>query len=123
MGASMNRRKVLIYLRPETHASERVADARIEGHHIGNRGEFSRTALLAGIALGEIDTCLPSLMAALLTDNTSPETLRTMLASFLGLPAQVHQPVIAPTAAPPKPLTGQPQAGCSAASLAGILPE
>jgi len=75
----MNRRKVLIYLRPETHASERFADTRIEAHHRGDRGELSRTALLAGIALGEIDRRLPSVLAALLADNTSQETLRTIL--------------------------------------------
>lgn len=79
----MSRRKVLIYLRPETHASERFADARIEAHHRGDRGELSRTALLAGIALGEIDRRLPSVLAALLADNTSQETIRTMLSSFL----------------------------------------
>ncbi len=89
----MNRRKVLIYLRPDTQASERFAEARIEAHHRGDRGELSRTALLAGIALGEIDNRLPSVLAALLADNTSPETLRTMLASFLNIQPGSRQPV------------------------------
>ena len=64
----MNRRKVLIYLRPETHASERFADARIEAYHLGDRGDLSRTALLAGIALGEIDLRLLLVLAALLRE-------------------------------------------------------
>ncbi|HEJ7885222.1 TPA: plasmid partitioning/stability family protein [Serratia marcescens] len=92
----MTRRKVLIYLRPETHASERFADARIEAHHRGDRGELSRTALLAGIALGEIDSRLPSLLAALLSDNTTSDTLRTILASFLNIMPDSGQAVAVP---------------------------
>ncbi|GLH25610.1 plasmid stabilization protein [Enterobacter sp. 200527-13] len=114
----MNRRKVLIYLRPETHASERFADARIEAHHRGDRGELSRTALLAGIALGEIDSRLPSVLAALLADNTSPETLRTMLVSFLNI-----QPGSVAATAPTPEVTEQPTSSVSAKNLAGSLPE
>jgi hypothetical protein len=44
---------------------------------------MSRTALLAGLALGEVDSRLPSMLAALLAEDTKPETLRKMLASFL----------------------------------------
>ncbi|STV29580.1 plasmid stable inheritance protein [Klebsiella pneumoniae subsp. ozaenae] len=61
-----DRRKVLIYLRPDISASERFADAKIEAHHRGDRGDMSRTALLAGLALGEVDSRLPSMLAALL---------------------------------------------------------
>ncbi|MEH4990135.1 plasmid partitioning/stability family protein [Enterobacter ludwigii] len=119
----MNRRKVLIYLRPETHASERFADARIEAHHRGDRGEFSRTALLAGIALGEIDSRLPSVLAALLAENTSPETLRTMLSSFLNIQPGSAPPV-ALTATEPQPkVAGQSTSSVSAKNLAGALPE
>ena len=50
---TLERRKVLIYLRPDISASERFADAKIEAHHRGDRGDMSRTALLAGLALGE----------------------------------------------------------------------
>jgi hypothetical protein len=38
--------------------------------------------ILAGIAQGEIDQLLPSVLAALLADNTNPETLRTMISSL-----------------------------------------
>lgn len=48
---TLDRRKVLIYLRPDISASERFADAKIEAHHRGDRGDMSRTALLAGLAL------------------------------------------------------------------------
>ena len=44
---TLDRRKVLIYLRPDISASERFADAKIEAHHRGDRGDMSRTALLA----------------------------------------------------------------------------
>ncbi|MDU3301308.1 plasmid partitioning/stability family protein [Enterobacter ludwigii] len=119
----MNRRKVLIYLRPETHASERFADVRIEAHHRGDRGELSRTALLAGIALGEIDNRLPSVLAALLADNTSPETLRTMLVSFLNIQPGSAPAVTVTTTEPPLTVTEQPTSSVSAKNLAGALPE
>lgn len=119
----MNRRKVLIYLRPATHVSERFADARIEAHHRGDRGELSRTALLAGIALGEIDNRLPSVLAALLADNTNKETLRTMLSSFLNIQTG-SAPSVTVTAAEPRPVvTEKPTSSVSAKNLAGALPE
>lgn len=119
----MHRRKVLIYLRPTTHASERFADARIEAHHRGDRGELSRTALLAGIALGEIDSRLPSVLAGLLADNTSPETLRTMLSSFLNIQPD-YAPSVAVAATEPQPeVAGQSTSSVSAKNLAGSLPE
>jgi hypothetical protein len=119
----MTRRKVLIYLRPETHASERFADTRIEAHHRGDRGELSRTALLAGIALGEIDRRLPSVLAALLADNTSPETLRKMLLSFLNIQPCSGQPVAAATTEPQPAVMEQATGSVSAKNLAGSLPE
>ena len=119
----MNRRKVLIYLRPETHASERFADARIEAHHRGDRGELSRTALLAGIALGEIDSRLPSVLAALLADNTSAETLRTMLAAFLNIQSGSPQPASVVATAPTPEITERPTSSISAKNLAGSLPD
>ncbi|CAI1902412.1 Plasmid stability protein [Serratia fonticola] len=119
----MNRRKVLIYLRPDTQASERFAEARIEAHHRGDRGELSRTALLAGIALGEIDNRLPSVLAALLADNTSPETLRTMLVSFLNIQPGSHQPVSVVVTVPTPEVTKRPTSSVSAKNLAGSLPE
>lgn len=119
----MTRRKVLIYLRPETHASERFADTRIEAHHRGDRGELSRTALLAGIALAEIDSRLPSLLATLLADNTTPDTLRIMLASFLNILPGSGQTVPVPVAASPPVLTEHSSSSVSARNLAGSLPE
>ncbi|MCS4266442.1 plasmid partitioning/stability family protein [Serratia sp. BIGb0163] len=118
----MNRRKVLIYLRPDTHASERFADARIEAHHRGDRGELSRTALLAGIALGEIDSRLPSVLAALLAENTSPETLRTMLSSFLNIQHGSGPPVVMTAIEQAPVVTEQSNCSVSAKNLAGSLP-
>lgn len=119
----MTRRKVLIYLRPDTHDSERFADARIEAHHRGDRGEMSRTALLAGIALGEIDSRLPLVMAALLADNTTSETLRTMLASFLNIQSGSAPPVTVTATEPPPVVMEQSSSSVSARNLAGSLPE
>lgn len=119
----MNRRKILIYLRPETHVGERFADTRIEAHHRGDRGELSRTALLAGIALGEIDCRLPSVLAALLADNTSPETLRTMLSSFLNIQPGYASSVTVTTTEPRSVATEKPISSVSAKNLASSLPE
>lgn len=118
----MTRRKVLIYLRTATHASERLADTRIAALPRGDRGELSRTALLAGIALGEIDSRLPSVLAALLADNTAPETLRTILVSFLNILPGSGQAVTASVAEPP-PVSDQSSSSVSARNLADSLPE
>lgn len=77
------RRKVLLYLRPEISSSERFADAKIESHPRSDRGDMARTALLAGIALGEVDNRLPSMLSALLADGITPQSIRKMLISFL----------------------------------------
>lgn len=50
---TLDRRKVLIYLRPDISASE-LRGRKIEAHHRGDRGDMSRTALLAGLALGKL---------------------------------------------------------------------
>ena len=103
---TLDRRKVLIYLRPDISASERFADAKVEAHHRGDRGDMSRTALLAGLALGEVDSRLPSMLAALLAEDTKPETLRKMLASFArsaGLSRPGSRASAAPAKAPEPP--------------------
>lgn len=120
----MVRRKVLIYLRPETHANERFADGWLTTQQRRDRGELSRTALLAGIALGEIDSRLPSVLTALLANNTTPETLRTMLASFLNIQSSENVPVtVHPDRAPPQASIERPTASVSAKNLAGSLPD
>ncbi|HBS7606696.1 TPA: plasmid stabilization protein [Klebsiella pneumoniae] len=118
---TLDRRKVLIYLRPDISASERFADAKIEAHHRGDRGDMSRTALLAGLALGEVDSRLPSMLAALLAEDTKPETLRKMLASFLEIQPASPAPAAAPAKAPepPAPVSDS----VSARNLAGSLPD
>ena len=102
---TLDRRKVLIYLRPDISASERFADAKIEAHHRGDRGDMSRTALLA--------------------EDTKPETLRKMLASFLEIQPASSAPAAAPAAAPAK--APEPPApvseSVSARNLAGSLPD
>lgn len=122
---TLERRKVLIYLRPDISASERFADAKIDAHHRGDRGEMSRTALLAGLALGEIDGRLPSMLAALLAEDTRPEMLRTMLASFLEIQpaAAVSAPGVAPAAPAPVAEEVKETESISARNLAGSLPD
>lgn len=86
---------------------------------------MSRTALLAGLALGEVDSRLPSMLAALLAEDTKPETLRKMLASFLEIqpasPAPVAEPAAAPAKAPEPP--APVSESVSARNLAGSLPD
>ena len=110
---TLDRRKVLIYLRPDISASERFADAKIEAHHRGDRGDMSRTALLA--------------------EDTKPETLRKMLASFLEIqpasPALAAAPAAAPAKAPAAAPAKAPEPpapvseSVSARNLAGSLPD
>ncbi|MFK9881858.1 plasmid partitioning/stability family protein, partial [Klebsiella pneumoniae] len=86
---------------------------------------MSRTALLAGLALGEVDSRLPSMLAALLAEDTKPETLRKMLASFLEIQPASPAPAAAAAAAPAK--APEPPApvseSVSARNLAGSLPD
>ena len=119
---TLERRKVLIYLRPDISASERFADAKIEAHHRGDRGDMSRTALLAGLALGEIDSRLPSMLAALLAEDTPPETLRKMMASFLEIQPASSAPASAPAVKAPEPPAPVTES-VSARNLAGSLPD
>lgn len=119
----MTRRKVLIYLRPAAHASERFADTRIAALPRGDRSELSRTALLAGIALGEIDSRLPSVLAALLADNTTQDTLRVMLASFMNALPGSGQSVAVPVTVSPPTVIEHSSSSVSARNLAGSLPE
>lgn len=97
------RRKVLLYLRPDLSASERFVDARIESHPNRVRGELARTALLAGFALAEVDSRLPGILAATLGDDTKGETIRAMLASFLELQPPSTEPAAKPTEETPLP--------------------
>ncbi|EKG7317543.1 plasmid stabilization protein, partial [Escherichia coli] len=54
---SQERKKVMIYLRPEAYANEKAASEKIKKH-----SDMARTALLAGLALGEVDSRLPGLL-------------------------------------------------------------
>lgn len=82
---------------------------------------MSRTALLAGLALGEVDSRLPSMLAALLAEDTKPETLRKMLASFLEDQPASPAPAAAPAKAPEPP--APVSESVSARNLAGSLPD
>lgn len=124
---AQERRKILLYLRPDMSASERFADAKIEAYPTRVRGDMSRTALLAGIALGEVDSRLPGMLAAMLADDTKAQTIRTLLASFL----EIQPAAAAPTSKQaanqlPEPTTDTSKmSGCSvsARNLAGSLPD
>ncbi|MCM4881266.1 plasmid partitioning/stability family protein [Escherichia coli] len=88
---SQERKKVMIYLRPEAYANEKAASEKIKKH-----SDMARTALLAGLALGEVDSRLPGLLASLLTEDNNPELIRKMLASFLELPVEERPASIEP---------------------------
>ena len=49
---TLDRRKVLIYLRPDISASERFADAKIEAHHRGDRGGYVAYGAVGGVSAG-----------------------------------------------------------------------
>lgn len=110
---AQERRKVLLYLRPEVNDGEQFASDKIGMQPQGERGNYSRTALMAGIALGELDSRLPALLAAMLSDHTSAEELRSFLGNFIQ-PRKAElvknaAPVVEPSApaaeTPPAPLS------------------
>jgi outer membrane protein TolC len=121
---TLDRRKVLIYLRPDISASERFADAKIEAHPRRPRRYVAHGAA-GGAGVREVDSRLPSMLAALLAEDTKPETLRKMLASFLEIQPASSAPAAAPAAAPAK--APEPPApvseSVSARNLAGSLPD
>lgn len=80
---TQERRKVLLYLRPDMSAPERFVDAKIEAHPNRVRGDIARTALLAGFALAEVDSRLPGILAASLAEDTKAATIRALLISLL----------------------------------------
>ncbi|MEX5855252.1 plasmid partitioning/stability family protein [Providencia huaxiensis] len=89
------RKKIILYLRPELSDADKFATKKIEESPV--QTEAVRTALLAGIALGEIDDRLPSLLASILSDRTKADTFKVMLDSFLtvdGDGTQAHNKVI-----------------------------
>ena len=61
---SQERKKVMIYLRPEAYANEKAASEKIKKH-----SDMARTALLAGLALGEVDSRLPGLLAVYIIEE------------------------------------------------------
>ncbi|MFL7771945.1 plasmid partitioning/stability family protein [Proteus terrae] len=75
------RKKIILYLRPELSEADKFATKKIEESPV--QTEAVRTALLAGIALGEIDDRLPSLLASILSERTKADTFKVMLDSFL----------------------------------------
>ncbi len=99
---TLDRRKVLIYLRPDISASERFADAKIEAHHRGDRGDMSRTALLAGLALGKsIAACRRCWRRCWRKILNRKRCVRCWLRSLEIQPAS-SAPASAPAAAPAK---------------------
>ncbi|CAM6819436.1 plasmid partitioning/stability family protein [Escherichia coli] len=89
---SQERRKIMFYLRSGLNASEQYAAAKIEAHPLSDRNDMVRTAMLAGIALGEVDSRLPSMLASLLSGDNSSEMIRKMLVSFLEISHEVRKP-------------------------------
>lgn len=98
---SQERRKVLLYLRPDMSAPERFVDAKIEAHPNRIRGDVARTALLAGFALAEVDSRLPGILAASLADDTKAATIRALLASFLEVQPAAPAVAVTPYDEPP----------------------
>ncbi|EIT0982525.1 plasmid stabilization protein [Escherichia coli] len=119
------RRKIMFYLRSDlnAYASEQYAVAKIEAHPLSDRNDMVRTAMLAGIALGEVDSRLPPMLASLLSGDNSSEVIRKMLVSFLEISHEVREPTEGKTSVSEdvkKP--GVPKSR-SAQNLANSLPD
>ncbi|OSK15957.1 stable plasmid inheritance protein [Escherichia coli M056] len=122
MVVSQERRKVLFYLRPGLNASEQYADAKIENHPLRDRSDMARTAMLAGLALGEVDSRLPLMLATLLSGENRQEVIRKMLISFLEISPDVPG-VQGENVSPPEHVEETTARSTSAQNLANFLPE
>ncbi len=90
---------MLIYLRPDISASERFADAKLRPITVATAA-ICRVPRCWRASVREVDSRLPSMLAALLAEDTKPETLRKMLASFLEI--QPASPPRQPRQQPPR---------------------
>ncbi|EMB8480633.1 plasmid partitioning/stability family protein [Providencia rettgeri] len=80
---STERKKFTLYLHPENDSDNHALDV-IESVPRSRRGEFYREALISGIALNQLDSRLPTLLAALFTNDLTADEIINVVAQTTG---------------------------------------
>ncbi|WP_436882805.1 plasmid partitioning/stability family protein [Enterobacter asburiae] len=75
-------RKISFYLKPTHSRADQLADEMLDALPVKARGNASRAALLAGMALMRQDPRLPHLIAELFDDNTTIDQIRHLISSI-----------------------------------------
>ncbi|OCJ37370.1 plasmid partitioning/stability family protein [Serratia sp. 14-2641] len=84
------RKKISLYLHPE-ELSDRMALDQVDTVPRKKRGELYRHALIAGLALHQLDQRLPELLTLLFTRTLTPDEVINQLAAMTGWkPSQVQ---------------------------------
>ena len=74
-------RKISFYLKPAHSRADQLADEMLDALPVKARGNASRAAMLAGMALMRQDPRLPHLIAELFDDNTTISQIRHLISS------------------------------------------
>ncbi|TNL06148.1 hypothetical protein CYD30_20855 [Kosakonia cowanii] len=80
----MDRKKLIVHLFPNDYVQDAFALSCIEKQRSG-KGDFYRNCFLAGLALSKIDARLPTVMANVLSEDVSVDTIINAL-RLLNLP-------------------------------------
>lgn len=80
---SEERKKFTLYLHIDNEADKQAIDV-IESVNRKNRGDLFRNAFVAGLALQQLDSRLPTLISALFTDKFSADQLVSLLSQTTG---------------------------------------
>lgn len=75
-------RKISFYLKPAHSRADQLADEMLDALPAKARGNASRAAMLAGMALMRQDPRLPHLIAELFDDNTTISQIRHLISSI-----------------------------------------
>lgn len=80
---SEERKKFTLYLHIDNEADKQAIDV-IESVNRKNRGDLFRNAFVAGLALQQLDSRLPTLISALFRDKFSADQLVSLLSQTTG---------------------------------------
>lgn len=75
-------RKISFYLKPAHSRADQLADEMLDALPVKARGNASRAAMLAGMALMRQDPRLPHLIAELFDENTTISQIRHLISSI-----------------------------------------
>ncbi|RTP91516.1 plasmid partitioning/stability family protein [Enterobacter asburiae] len=75
-------RKISFYLKPAHSRADQFADEMLDALPVKARGNASRAAMLAGMALMRQDPRLPHLIAELFDENTTISQIRHLISSI-----------------------------------------